>query len=63
MAVSGAVLAIADTMKEISPLNATLAHGWPLAFGGAMALDRFGKLMGWHAPSQTPVIQTVLTKP
>lgn len=54
MAISGGVLAIGDSMKEIAPLNPTLAHGWPLVLAGAMALDRFGRFMGWNtvAPIQ-----------
>lgn len=54
MAVAGSLLSIADTMKEIAPLNATLAHGWPLAYGGALALNSFGRLMGWTTPTQPP---------
>lgn len=51
MAVAGTVLSIADTMKEIAPLNPTLAHGCPLAYGGALALNAFGRLMGWTTPT------------
>lgn len=51
MACSGTVLAISDQMKEITVLNPTLAHAWPLVLGGSMALDRFGKLMGWQIPA------------
>lgn len=48
MAVAGGVLAVGDSMKEITALNPVLAHGWPLVLAGAMALDRFGKFMGWN---------------
>lgn len=62
MAISGAILYVSDQLKIISALNPTFAHIWGLIAFAAMALDRFGKLMGWTVPAEQPPIQTVLTK-
>lgn len=54
MALSGGVLAVSDQIKEIAVINPKLGHAWMLVLVFTMALDRFGKLMGWHAPKDEP---------
>lgn len=63
MALSGGILAMSDSLKQIVVLNPTLAHANATVLAACMAFNALCRYFGWDKPAEpTLPINSILEK-